>query len=339
MDLDPSYIMMIGTGYGPSKTLLSAVELGVFTQLGDGSATGEEIGAALGLHPRAVWDFLDALVALRFLDRDGNGKDARYRNTPETATFLDKNRPQYIGGILEMCNARLFRFWADLTEALRTGRPQNEIKYTGKPMFEGLYADPDRLEQFMHAMESLSLPNFEAFARRFDFSPYQTLCDVGGATGQLCIVTARRHPHLRNVTFDLPPVQRIARKTVEAAGLGDRVEVVSGDIFAAPLPRADVITMSLILHDWDLGKKMHLIRSAYEALPPGGAFVAIENMIDDARRKNVFGLISSLNMLIETGDAFDFTGADFSSWCSEAGFKKVEILPLTASASAGVAVK
>lgn len=339
MDLDPSYIMMIGTGYGPSKTLLSAVELGVFTQLGEGPATGEEIGSALGLHPRAVWDFLDALVALRFLDRDGNGKDARYRNTPETAVFLDKSSPRYIGGILEMCNARLFRFWADLTEALRTGRPQNEIRYTGQSMFEELYAHPDQLQQFMHAMESLSLPAFEAFARRFDFPPGQTLCDVGGATGQLCIIAARQHPHLRCVTFDLPPVEPIARKTVEAAGLGDRVEVVSGDVFATPLPRADVITMSLILHDWDLGKKMHLIRSAYEALPPGGTFVAIENMIDDARRKSVFGLISSLNMLIESGDGFDFTGADFSGWCTEAGFKKVDILPLAGQASAGVAVK
>lgn len=339
MDLDPSYIMMIGTGYGPSKTLLSAVELGVFTQLRDGSATGEEIGAALGLHPRAVWDFLDALVALRFLDRDGNGKDARYRNTPETALFLDKNSPQYVGGILEMCNARLFRFWADLTEALRTGRPQNEIKHAGKSMFEGLYANSDRLEQFMLAMESLSLPSFEAFARKFDFSPWQTLCDVGGATGQLCVTAARHHPRMRYVTFDLPSVEPIARKTVEAAGLGNRVEVVSGDFFSAPLPRADVITMSLILHDWDLGKKMHLISAAYEALPPGGAFVAIDNMIDDARRKSVFGLISSLNMLIETGEGFDFTGADFSHWCSEAGFKKVEILPLAGTASAGVAFK
>jgi predicted O-methyltransferase YrrM len=162
---------------------------------------------------------------------------------------------------------------------------------------------------------------------------------VGGATGQLSIIAARHHPHLRCVTFDLPPVEPIARKTVQAAGLGDRVEVLSGDFFAAPLPRADVITMSLILHDWDLDQKMYLIRSAYEALPPGGAFVAIDNMIDDARRKNVFGLMSSLNMLIESGDGFDFTGADFGSWCGEAGFKKVEILPLTGRASAGVAVK
>lgn len=339
MDLDPSHIMQIGSGFWPSKTLLSAVELGLFTHLGDGSATGEEIGSALGLHPRGIWDFLDGLVALGLLDREGDGENAHYCNTAETAAFLDRNSPRYIGGILEMFNARLFRFWGDLTEALRTGRPQNEIKHSGRAMFEELYADPDRLEQFMHAMAGISLLNFEAFARTFDFSPYQSLCDVGGATGQLSIIVARHHPHLHCTSFDLPVVEPIARKTIEAAQLADRVEVVSGDFFADPLPQADVITMGMILHDWNLEKKMCLIRAAYDALPPGGAFVVIENIIDDARRQNVFGLMMSLNMLIEFGDAFDFTGADFSRWCGEVGFRRIEILPLAGPASAGIAYK
>ena len=310
-----------------------------FTRLGDGPATGEQIGAALGLHPRGTRDFLDGLVGLRFLDRDGDGPDARYANTPETAVFLDQNSPQYIGGILEMLNARLFRCWADLTEALRTGQPQNEIKHTGKPLFEELYPDPDRLEQFAHAMAGLSMGNFEAFAQKFDFTAYQTLCDVGGATGQLSIIAARHHPHLRCATFDLPAMEPIARKTIAGAGLSDRIEAVSGDFLADPLPGADVITMGNILHDWDLATKLRLIRSAYQALPPGGALVVIENIIDDARRENVFGLMMSLNMLIETTGGFDFTGADFSRWCGEAGFSTVEIVPLAGPASAGVAFK
>ncbi len=339
MDLDPSHIMQIGSGFWPAKTLLSAVELGLFTYLGDGSATGGEIGSALGLHPRGIWDFLDGLVALGLLDREGDGEKARYRNTAETAVFLDRNSSRYIGGILEMFNARLFRFWGDLTEALRTGRPQNEIKHSGKALFEELYADPGRLEQFMHAMEGISLLNFEAFARKFDFSRYQSLCDVGGATGQLSIIVARHHPHLRCTSFDLPVVEPIARKAIEAAQLADRVEVVSGDFFADPLPHADLITMGMILHDWNLEKKMYLIKAAYDALPPGGAFVVIENIIDDARRQNIFGLMMSLNMLIEFGDAFDFTGADFSRWCREVGFEKIEMLPLAGPATAGIAYK
>ena len=326
-------------GFWASKTLLSAVELELFTKLGDEAMTGEEIGKQLGLHPRAIYDFLDTLVALGFLERDGNGSEGRYRNTPETATFLHKRSAAYIGGILEMSNARLYPFWGDLTEALKTGKPQNEIKATGKPMFDELYSDPGRLEQFMRAMQGVSLGNFQALAEKFDFSKYETLCDVGGATGQLCTIVAARHPHLRCTSYDLPVVEPIAAKAIAAAGLADRVSTASGDFFADPLPRADVITMGLILHDWNLERKMHLIRSAFEALPKGGAFVVIENLIDDARRENAFGLMMSLNMLIEFGDAFDYTGADFAGWCREVGFRDVEILPLTGPASAGIAHK
>src|SRR6187200_671179 len=196
-ELDPAHIMQVGMGFWPSKTVLSAVELELFTQLGAEAMSGEEIGDRIGLHERAIYDFLDTLVALRFLDRDGDGAEARYRNTAETAAFLDKRNPAYVGGILEMCNARLYRFWGDLTEALQTGEPQNEVKHTGRPMFEELYSDPERLEQFMAAMQGISLGNFHALAETFDFSKYETVCDVGGATGQLCTILAKRHPQLR----------------------------------------------------------------------------------------------------------------------------------------------
>jgi hypothetical protein len=337
--LDPSHIMQVGMGFWPSKTVLSAVELELFTHLGSDEMTGDEIGEKLGLHPRGIYDFLDTLVALRFLERDGDGSDGRYRNTADSAAFLDKTSPTYIGGILEMSNARLYRFWADLTEALKTGEPQNEIKQTGKPMFDELYSDPARLEQFMQAMAGVSLGNFHALAQKFDFSKYKTVCDVGGATGQLSMILATHHPHLQCLSYDLPVVVPIAEKAIAAAGLSDRVTAVSGDFFADPLPQADVITMGLILHDWNLDRKMQLIRAAYEALPEGGAFIIIENLIDDARRENAFGLMMSLNMLIEFGDAFDFTGSDFAGWCREAGFKDVEILPLTGPGSAGIAYK
>ena len=337
--VDPSHILQVGMGFWPSKTVLSAVELELFTQLGSEAMTGAEIGDRLGLHARAIYDFLDTLVALRLLERDGLGAEARYRNTTETATFLDKRSPVYVGGILEMCNARLYRFWGDLTEALQTGRPQNEIKHTGKPMFEELYSDPARLEQFMAAMQGISLGNFHALADKFDFSRYETVCDVGGATGQLSTILAERHPHLRCTSYDLPVVAPIAEKHIAAAGLSDRVATASGDFFVDPLPRADVITMGLILHDWNLDRKMQLIRSAHEALPDVGAFIFIENLIDDARRDNAFGLMMSLNMLIEFGDAFDFTGSDFAGWCREAGFREVEIVPLTGPSSAGIAYK
>jgi hypothetical protein len=238
-----------------------------------------------------------------------------------------------------MANARLYRFWGDLTAALKTGTPQNEIKHSGKPMFDELYSDPARLEQFMAAMTGISAGNFTLLAERFDFGRYRTLADIGGATGQLACTVAARHPQLECATFDLPAVTEIARRHIERRGLAQRVDARPIDFFRDDFPRADVITMGLILHDWNLEKKLALMRKAHEALPEGGCLIAVDNVIDDARRRNAFGLLMSLNMLIEFGDAFDYTGADFDRWAREVGFRRTEVIPLAGPGSAAVAYK
>jgi hypothetical protein len=336
-DVNP--ILQTAFAFWSSKVLLTAVTFDVFTKLGNRRITGAELGAELGLHPRGIRDFFDALVAMKFLDRDGDGPSATYLNTPASALYLDSSSSRYIGGILVMLNERLFKFWHDLPEALRTGMPQNEVRHGQRGMFEELYRELPKLEQFMGAMTGLSRINFEAFATKFDFSGFTTLCDVGGATGLLCIEVAKRHPHLQCVSFDLPPVEPIARKHIAAAGLTDRIRTASGDFFKDSFPKADIIAMGMILHDWNLEKKTHLIRAAYDALPSNGALVAIEALIDDARRENTFGLLMSLNMLIEFGDAFDYSGADFREWCGEAGFKRFDVIHLAGASSAAIAYK
>jgi 2-polyprenyl-3-methyl-5-hydroxy-6-metoxy-1,4-benzoquinol methylase len=339
-DITPSRIMETGMAFWTSKTLLAAVKLELFTTLGNNKMlSGKEIQDALGLHQRGVYDFLDGLVAMGFLKRTGLLETARYGNAPDTELFLDKNKPTYIGGMLEMANDRLYRFWADLEEALITGQPQNEIKHNGAPMFEKLYASPERLKQFMDAMSGVSTGNFMVLARQFDFSPYKTLCDIGGAAGILSIQVAKHNPNMSCTSLDLPQVEPIAKETIAAHGLSDRVKTGTVDFFKQEFPKADVITMGMILHDWNLENKKMLIKKTYNALPEGGAFIAVEALIDDERRKNVFGLMMSLNMLIEFGEAFDFTGADFEKWTKEAGFRKVEILPLAGHSSAAIAYK
>ncbi len=339
MTLDPSHIMQIGFGFWGSKTLLSAVELGLFTELAKGPASAAAIGDRLGLHSRSTRDFLDALVALGLLQREGRGVDATYTNTPETALFLDRNSPAYVGGMLEMANARLFRFWADLTPALESGKPQNEAKHTGASLFEALYADEARLEQFLAAMAGVQKGNFGVLADKFDFSQYKTVCDLGGANGALCRALATRHAHLSCISFDLPAVAPIARREIQAAGLAGRIEVVAGDFTDGPLPRADVFTMGNILHDWGVEGKKALIKKAHDSLPAGGVLIAVENVIDNDRRHNAFGLLMSLNMLIETQDGFDYTGADFDGWCRDAGFRSTEIMALAGPTSAAIAYK
>lgn len=338
-ELDPGHIMQTATAFWASKVLLTAVELDLFTALGDGDMTASQLGETLGLHPRGTYDFFDALVALKFLEREGDGPEGRYKCTPETGTFLNKQSPAYIGGLAEMLNSRLFGFWNDLGTALKTGKPQNEVKHGGKSIFEELYSNQATLGEFLDAMTGFQAANFAQLAVKFDFHKYETVSDIGGALALLSRIVGDRHQHLTFTSFDLPPVAPLAQKYIDAAGMGGRITAMPGDFFKQELPKADVVTMGNVLHDWNLEQKKILIRKAYDALPEGGAFIAIENLIDDARRENAFGLLMSLNMLIEAGDAFDYTGADFRNWCSEVGFKRFEFIPLTGPTSAAIAYK
>jgi O-methyltransferase domain/Dimerisation domain len=331
----PDHIMQVGLGFWASKTLLSAVEMGLFTDLAHHPGDLETLRGRLGLHPRAAHDFLDTLVALGFLER----QDGVYRNTPSTDLFLDRRKPSYIGGILEMANQRLYPFWGHLTEAVRTGLPQNEVRHGGAPLFETLYADPARLRQFLAAMTGISHGSALAIAAKFPWKDYKTFVDVGTAQGDTASQIALANPHLRGIGFDLAEVGPIFEEYVESLGLTTRLSFAPGSFFDAPLPKADVVVMGHILHDWDLDIKRMLIRKAFEALPAGGAFVVYEAIIDDDRSKNAFGLMMSLNMLIETPGGFDYTGADCQGWMRAAGFRETRVEHLVGPDSMVVGIK
>ena len=332
--VSPEKIMQVGLGFWASKTLLSAVEMELFTELAKHPEDLETLQGRLGLHPRGARDFLDALVALGFLRRE----DGVYSNTPETDLFLDKHKPAYIGGILEMANHRLYPFWGSLTKALRTGKPQNEAA-SGAPVFEALYADPARLKQFLAAMSGISRGANMGIARQAPWAGYKTFVDVGAAQGDLAVQIARANPHLTGIGFDLAEVGPVFEEYVEENGLQDRLSFHAGDFFNDALPKADVVTMGHILHDWDLETKRMLIRKAYEALPEGGAFVVYEALIDDDRSQNAFGLMMSLNMLIETTGGFDYSGADCQGWMREAGFRETSVEHLVGPDSMVIGIK
>lgn len=331
----PDRILQTGLAFWPSKTLLSAIELGLFTELAQGAQPFDAICHRLKLHPRSARDFLDALVALGFLERTGDS----YANTVETDLFLDRSKPSYVGGFLEMVNHRLYPSWNHLTEALLTGQPQNELKAGGPGLFETLYAEPARLREFLAAMTGVSHGSNLTIAQTFPWKHYQTYVDVGTAQGDLAAQIALANPHLRGFGFDLPEVSPIFEEYVAAAGVSDRLTFVPGNFFEHDLPKADVVLMGHILHDWDLPTKKMLIAKAFDAIPVGGAFVVYETLIDDDRSKNAFGLMMSLNMLIETPGGFDYTGADCSEWLKEAGFSQIRVEPLVGPDSMVIGIK
>ncbi|MCC6882768.1 MAG: methyltransferase [Verrucomicrobiales bacterium] len=333
--LSPERILQTGLGFWASKALLSAVEIELFTELAKHPEDLATLSGRLGLHPRGARDFLDALVSLGFLQRDEAGV---YANTPETGVFLDKRKSSYIGGILEMANSRLYPFWGALTAALRTGEQQNEAR-AGDDMFAKLYADPAKLKEFLRAMSGVSHGANLAIARQFPWSGYKTYVDAGTAQGDLAVQIALANPHLTGTGFDLPEVGPIFEDYVEANGLTGRVDFQGGSFFTDPLPKADVVLYGHILHDWDLEQKKHLLRAAWEALPAGGAVVVYDAIIDDNRSQNAFGLLMSLNMLVETSGGFDYTGADCQVWMRGAGFRETRVEHLVGPDSMVIGIK
>lgn len=331
----PDHILQVGLGFWASKTLLSAVEMELFTELSKHPEDFETLQGRLGLHSRSARDFLDALVSLKFLER----RDGRYYNTPSTDFFLDKRKPSYIGGILEMANHRLYPFWTHLTAALRTGLPQNETRNGSPNPFAAIYAEPARLKEFLKAMTGVSHGANLAIAHKFPWGKYRTAVDVGTAQGDLITQVALVNPHIDGTGFDLPEVGPIFEEYVEANRISGRVKFSPGSFMEQALPKADVVMMGHILHDWNLEIKRMLVRKAHEALPSGGAYIVYESIIDDDRSDNAFGLLMSLNMLIETSDGFNYTGADCSGWMKEAGFRETRVEHLIGPDSMVIGIK
>jgi hypothetical protein len=321
--LSPARLLQLGAGFWGPRVFLSAVELGLFTVLAKGALSETALRERLGLHQRAARDFFDTLVALGALTR----RRGLYANAPDANLFFDRNKPSYVGGMLEMMAGRLYGFWGSLTTGLRTGKPQNEAKQGGD-LFGTLYADPERLRGFLSAMTGISLGAAQAIAKKFPWKKYHTFVDIGGAQGCVSVQLALAHKHLAGGEFDLPAVQPIYEEYVRSFGLGQRLKFQAGDFFRDQMPSAEVLIMGHILHDWNLQEKHLLLQKAYAALPKNGALIVYESMIDNDRSKNVAGLLMSLNMLIETTGGFDFTIADCQGWMKATGFRRAQAVPL-----------
>jgi SAM-dependent methyltransferase len=178
-----------------------------------------------------------------------------------------------------------------------------------------------------------------AIAKKVPWDRYKSYADVGTAQGDLAVQIALANPHLAGTGFDPAEVWPVFEEYTELNGVNDRVHFQPGDFFADELPNVDVITMGHVLHDWNLDEKKMLIRKAYAALKAGGSLVVYDAIIDDDRAKNAFGLLMSLNMLIETPGGFDYTGSDCIGWMKEAGFRDAYVEHLAGPDSMVVGMK
>jgi hypothetical protein len=318
----PQHVLEIAYGFWHSKALFAAVELDVFTTLAGGPLDLETLITRAGVHQRAAHDFFDSLVALSLLERDAGG---RYSNSAESDLYLVRGKPTYIGGLLKHLDARHYQNWRLLTRALVTGEPQSTL---GTESYAGFYADACAQELFLGGMTAGSLLAARTLAKTFPWNRYATFIDIGTAQGCAPVEVARAHPHLTGGGFDLPTVAPAFASYIRQHGLSHRLTFYPGDFFINPLPGADVLVMGRILHNWDASVRTMLLEKAYRAISPGGALVVYDPMIDDERRRDPHGLLSSLNMLIETPAGSEYTAAECEGWMTRAGFRDIRVEPL-----------
>ncbi|MEV6527163.1 methyltransferase [Longispora sp. NPDC051575] len=326
--LTPAPLLELTTGFWRFKTLAAAVELGLFATLSRrGTADTAEIAADLGLLPRPVRGLLSSCVALGLLDR----RDGRYRNSELAERFLVPGRPHYFGGFVEYSDKHAYPAWHRLQEALRDDRPTTWD--SGAQATPFVTTDPAILAGFWEAMFTISAFTADALADAYDFTAHTRLLDVGGGTGPFPVGLCRRYPHLRATVLDLPHITRMTRQRMVDLGMSDVVAAHDGDFLADPeLPAGhDVILLSMILHDWGPDTGRELLAKCHAALPPGGAVIICELVLDDDESGPAPAALMGLNMLVETRAGFNYTYAEYRDWLLGAGFVDVRSVPLAAA--------
>ncbi|MGW0009806.1 methyltransferase [Streptomyces tendae] len=320
--IPPALFNELHWNYWKTKVFVSAMQLGVFTSLAEEAADAETLADRLGMSGQAVPDFLDCLVAMGVLQRDAGV----YANTEEGSCYFDSHRPHsYLG---EVMLAEAGRLGDDLTAVLRDGRSRDGATGAGD-FYDNTYADPSRTSSFQRAMTAMSYELGAVLAERLPWERYRSFVDVGCAEGAVGVRVLRVHPHLRGIGFDLPGARAGFERYVAAHGLAERAVFVGGDFLRQSLPTTDVVILGRVLHNWDLGTKLRLLRQARAALSPGGLVVVYEALIDDDRKRNVVGLLLSLMMHLSLPGGFDYTAADCSGWLSETGFTDIRVEHLT----------
>ena len=331
--ITPIPLMQIISGFWVSKTLAASVELDLFSKLSGRGVDVMELTQILGLHPRPAEMLLSGCTALGLLEK----REGRYHNSPLSDEFLVRGKPYYFGGFVSMLDKRLYIPWNKLTEALKMNRAQTWEEQSD--LFELLSANPEEQRIFTEAMHSFSVQSGKALAEAFNFSPFKRLLDVGGGSGAYCIEAARRYPDLRAVVFDLPAALEIAREKIADEEFDDRIETLAGDFFREEIPKgADVILLSMILHDWSPEKNRSILSKCYDALPTGGSLIVSELMMDDDKTGPLPAALMSLNMLIETEGGFNYTWAEYTNWLEEIGFKDIKRVPLESPGANGILI-
>jgi acetylserotonin N-methyltransferase len=317
---DPAPVIQLIDAFRASKTMFAAVSLGVFDRLQRGPATAAALAAALGAHQDALERLLDGCAALGLLRKAGGV----YANQPMADAYLCSASPHTLRGYIRYSDQALYPLWAHLDDAVHEGTPRWTQTFGGEgDIFQHFFRTDAAMRDFLLGMHGFGMLTSPAIAAAFDLARFRTLADLGGATGHLAIAAAERYPDLRAIVFDLPRVAPFAREQAAASAAAERIEVKEGDFFEDELPAADLYALGRVLHDWPEPKIARLLDRIFHRLPPGGALLIAERLLEDDGAGPLAVNLQSLNMLICT-EGRERTPADYARLLRAAGFTEIE---------------
>ncbi|GAA2273914.1 methyltransferase [Kitasatospora cystarginea] len=315
-------VKRLANGFCHAKLLLAANELSVFADLHQhGPSTEAELAGRLGLNRRGTRELLHGLVLLELLEL----RDGRYANSATASATLVPGGADYVGGFLRRADHMLYPAWQNLAQALASGEPQ--AAGAGQEAFRAMLDDPRQRDQYLQMMDSANGLIAGHLADAFEWNSHQHVADIGGCRGNLVAQLAIRHPHLRATVFDLPELASSCADHAAELGVTERVRFHAGDFFTDLLPRADVLILGHVLHNWSVEQREFLVRKAYEAVNPGGALLIYDAMLSD-EPTDLARILISLNMLLVTEEGSEYTVGEGSQWLAAAGCADIRAQPL-----------
>jgi acetylserotonin O-methyltransferase len=316
---DPGIVIDLLMAFRWSKAMFAAVSLGVFDALATGPKSLQLLTEELRANSESLERLLDACVGLQLLDRDGQN----YRNTPAASTYLCKNSPDRLTGYVNYSNDVMWKLWGNLEDAVREGshRWKQTFGWDG-PIFSHFFRTEEARREFLLGMHGFGLISSPQVVAAFDLSQYRWLVDLGGATGHLAIAACQRYHQLQAVVFDLADAGPLAQEIVKASPVSNRIKIVAGDFFVDPLPEGDLFALGRILHDWTEQKIVRLLDRIYQRLPPGGAVLIVEKLLDEDRSGPRLAQMQDLNMLTCT-EGKERTLSEYEALLKQVGFTKV----------------
>ncbi|MGA3328262.1 MAG: class I SAM-dependent methyltransferase [Terriglobia bacterium] len=332
---NPAPVLDLIQAFRRSKTLFTAVSLGIFDRLGDGAADAPTLAHELDADADALQRLLDACVSLGLLEKQA----ALYSNPPLATTYLTRSSPHTLAGYILYSDRALYPLWGNLEAAIRAGTNRWQQTFGGKAsIFEHFFRTEEARRDFLSGMDGFGQLSSPAVVAAFDLGRFRRLVDLGGGTGHLALTACARYPQLQGAVFDLPAAISTTRDYVGRRSLGVQVDLIVGDFFTDPLPEADIFALGRILHDWSEDKIRTLLKKVWERLPSGGALLIAEKLLNDDKTGPVPALMQSLSMLVCT-EGKERTLAEYTALLRQAGFAQVMGKVTNAPLDAILAVK